>query len=323
VVWTDALQLLLVLGGVAASVAFVVSSLPGGLGDVAAALTAPGREPVLRLDADVNAYPGFWTGLLAYGVLALSVAGTNQQSVQRYLACADLRAARRAALLSWAVGAVVVLLTLGLGVALFALHGDAGEGPWHGVKADAVFATFVAEGLPVGLAGLLAAAVFAASMSSIDSAIHAMATATLVDFVERIRTRPLGEAARLRTARALTLVYGTLAVGAAFYAMTRGRDTIDLLLRWMGFLAGPVLGLFLLGRFTRRVRSAHALSGFAAGYAAVLLGFLLPLGGGGRTWAAGQGIHWIWAAALACLLTVLVAWLAARLTPARGDPTPP
>ena len=160
--------------------------------------------------------------------------------------------------------------------------------------------------MPVGLAGVLIAAIFAASMSSIDSAIHAMSTATLIDFVEPIRRRPLTDAARLRLARLLTIVYGVLAVGAAFYAMSQGRDVIDLLLRWLGFLGGPVLGLFLLGMLTTRVRQRGALTGVAAGYVVVVLGFTPILGLAGGVPAASLGLHGIWAAAAGCATTYLV-----------------
>jgi len=298
VVWTDGLQLLLVIVGVGSSVVLILGELPGGLGDVLALAHAPARPPPIDFDPSPGQWPTFWTGLFAYGLLALSVAGTNQQSVQRYLACRDLKASRRAAVLSWALGALIVLLTLGMGSALYLKYGGAA------IPADDVFSTFVHNDLPTGLAGVMVAAVFAASMSSIDSAIHAMATATLVDFVERIRKTPLGEVKRLRVARLLTWVYGVLALGAAFYALSQGRDTIDLLLQWLGMLSGPVLGLFLLGMLTKRTVEWQALAGVGLGYLAVLLCFTTkvvqgPLG----TWAASLGVHGIWAAFVGCGVT--------------------
>lgn len=310
VVWTDGLQMLLVLTGVTASIVLVLGELPGGLGDVVDLVQDPQRPPPLDMDPGLDRFPTFWSSLFAYGVLALSVAGTNQQAVQRYMACGDLRASRRAALLSWALGALVVLLTLGLGLALYARYDGAS------IPADDVFTTFVRDGLPVGLAGVMVAAIFAASMSSIDSAIHSMATATLVDFVERLRSEQAPEAQRMRTARILTLVYGVLAIGAAFYAMAQGREVIDLLLRWFGFLSGPVLGIFLLGMLTRRPREVHALVGVVAGYAAVLLGFVLPLVDGG-TLAKALAVHGIWAATAGCATTFLVGVLGALLIPLR------
>jgi len=123
VVWTDGVQMLLVVGGVGAALALVVGELPGGLGDVWAVVTDPERPASYNLDPSLAAHPTLLSSILAYGVLALAVGGTNQQAVQRYLACEDLRASRRAALLSWAVGALVTALTFGLGLALFAQLG--------------------------------------------------------------------------------------------------------------------------------------------------------------------------------------------------------
>ncbi len=322
VVWTDGLQLLLVVVGVTASIVLILGDLPGGLGDVIDLASAPERNPAVNFDPSPAQWPTFWSGLLAYGLLALSVAGTNQQAVQRYLACKDLRASRRAALLSWALGALIVLLTLGMGMALYLKYGG------RPLASDDVFSTFVRDDLPTGLAGIMIAAVFAASMSSIDSSIHSMATATLVDFVERIRREPLADARRLRVARVLTLVYGVLAVGAAFYAMRQGRDVIDLLLTWLGFLAGPILGLFLLGMLTRRVREWHALVGVVAGYGLILLVFtdkVLSVAGaaGAPTTVAGNlGVHGIWAAFSGCAVAFGVAWVIAFAGGARNTTNP-
>jgi SSS family solute:Na+ symporter len=307
VVWTDALQLLLVITGVTASVVLLLGELPGGLADVVAVADDPARPPPVDMTFAVDQWPTFLSGLLAYGVLALSVAGTNQQAVQRYMACPDLAASRRAALLSWAIGAVIVLLTLGLGMALFARY-PAEYADFH---PNDVFPTFIRDHLGIGLTGILVAAVFAASMSSIDSAIHAMSTATLVDFVERIRKKPLAERRRLLAARLLTLGYGVLAVGAAFYALEQGRDVIDLLMAWLAMLSGPVLGLFLVGMLTRRAGEAAALAGVIAGYR-VVVGVTR-----GEVFAD-LGVHGIWAAAVGCVVTLLVGGLASLMMAPRS-----
>jgi len=181
------------------------------------------------------------------------------------------------------------------------------------IARDDVFTTFVRDELPVGLAGVMVAAIFAASMSSIDSTVHSMATATLVDFVARFRRTPLPDEGRTRVAKRLTLVYGVLAIGAAFYAKEQGRDVLDLLLGWLGRLAGPILGLFLLGMLTRRVREVHAVTGLVAGYVAVVALFSNLLGtahgadGKAISPAQAAGWSWIWAASAGCAVTMGVA----------------
>ena len=120
-----------------------------------------------------------------------------------------------------------------------------------------------------------------------------------------------------------------LAVGAAFYALSQGRDVIDLLLTWLGFLAGPVLGLFLLGMLTRRVREVHALIGVAFGYLVLLLAFtdrLVSVDAGQGppvTLAAYAGVHGIWAAFVGCAVTFGVACLGAVRSVARNSPDSP
>lgn len=316
VVWTDALQMAMVLVGVTWSLLLVIGRLPGGLADVAAVMEAPGQPPLIDWSLSLDKTPTVLSAVLAYGVLALSVAGTNQQPVQRYLACRDLGAARRAALLSWAVGLLVVLLTLGLGVVLRAWYGDTA------IPTDKVFPTFVAAELPAGIAGLLVAAIFAASMSSIDSAVHSMSTATLVDFIEPARRRPLEPRTRLRLARLLTLAHGVLAVSAAFIASRQGRDIVDLLLLWLGFLAGPVLGLFLLGMLTRSIRERHALIGVGVGYVVAMLLNTTWLTAGDETLAQQIGVHGIWTACVCCLVTLVVASSAAAVDRSHTEAPP-
>lgn len=319
VVWTDLLQMTLVVGGVIGSIALIAGDLPAGLAQVAGGIGTGVRPDVVDLSPDPARHPSLWSALIAYGVLALSVAATSQTPVQRYLACRDLAQARRALVLSFGIGLGVMALTLFLGVALYAWnahHGGSVE-RWHtgaAVASDTVFPGFIAERVPTGLAGLLVAAIFAAAMSSIDSAIHSMATATQVDFVERLARGPLADRRRLAWARRLTVLYGVLCVGAALYASRQPGDLIDQLLRWFAILGGPMLGLFALARSRRGPRQAGVLAAVGAGYAAAFAfdpPFAVGLPAGGL--AAGLGFHPIWAAAAGFGTTLLGAALFAAL----------
>lgn len=319
VVWTDTLQMVLVIGGVAACLALALSDLPTGETAFAEALAGEERPPLFDTSPDPARVPTVLTSILAYGVLALSVFGTNQQSVQRFLACKDVRAARRAGFLAWAIGAGVVALTMTLGIALFAWYD--GRAPESEIP---VLGTFIVDRVPVGLTGILVAAILAAAMSSMDSAIHSMSTATLVDFVEPLRRTRLDEAQRLRMARRLTWIYGLLAIGAALIAHEqlaaapdKRTNVLTLVVRWLGYAAGPVLGLFLLAILTRRIGEAAAVTGVVAGY---LLAFVAndPLGWmGARTPLARLGFHPLWTAAFSCAAAVLVAILVQVATPGR------
>ncbi len=310
VIWTDALQVVVVLVGLGACIV----TLTGEIGGVGAALeigAASGHWRVVDLDqpwTSVRSLPG---AVIGYGLLAASVAGTNQQSVQRYLTCRDVAAARRAAWTGWAVGFVVTALTLVVGVLLYAYHLGAGPDVVAELGPDAVFPHFIGHVLPPGVSGLLIAAVFAAAMSSLDSALNSLATATMHDFVQRYRRRPVAPARRLIWARWVTVIWGVTAIAAALYVSGQG-TLLALAVRYMGYFAGPVLGLFVLALVPRRLGATAALLGAAIGFAGVL-GFEALARTSGAFTSLG-----IWACAAGLVATLAITVVIDTLARGRG-----
>jgi SSS family solute:Na+ symporter len=205
---------------------------------------------------------------------------------------------------AWAVGAVAVSLTLFLGVCL---------GAWADLvpgaalpKGNKVLPSFIDARLPVGIAGLLLACVLGASMASLDAPIHSTSTAVLVDFVRRFARRPPDTRRELFWARFAVVAFGLAAAAGALYASTLEEGILDNLVRWLGYFAGPLLGLFLLGMLSRRANEQGALVGVAA--ALVLLGAGI---GRGVPW----GFHPLWLAPASAALTLGFGWAASLLWP--------
>ncbi len=318
VVWTDLIQVIVIIVAVVASLALVASDLPS----VEEAVTHAAETGRLDVFRDKPWNTGFslpWI-LVAYGVLSLQVAGTNQQAVQRYLACADLRAARKAAMTGWAVGAVVVVLTLVLGVAIQAWHAVLPEALPGDLKGDQVIAAFIERRLPPGLAGLLIAAIFAASMSSLDSAIHSLSTALTVDFLRRFG-RNQDRRRELVRARFATVVFGLVALGVAIYTARApdARGLLEDMIVWLGYFAGPFVGLFLLAMTTRRVSQAGACGAVLAAFAAqaACVGWDLP-----ARLALEGGLHRLWYAPASLLLTLLLGLLSGLVWPRKAASAP-
>ncbi|MGD8397010.1 MAG: sodium/solute symporter, partial [Candidatus Eiseniibacteriota bacterium] len=242
VVWTDVLQLAVVLGGLVLTAIAIAGAVPGGFGG--ALQMAAGGERLRLVDPSlpVTSVRSIAGAVIGYGLLSLSVAGTNQQPVQRYLSCRSVGAAQRAALLGWFVGLVVTATTLVVGVMLYAFYQvHAGALP-EGTAADAVFPHFIATELPVGVAGLLVAAIFAAAMSSLDSALNSLATASVVDVYQRFVRRDAPDRHYLRVARWLTVGWGVLGIAVGLYVAGRG-GLLEMAVRYMNYFAGPLLGL--------------------------------------------------------------------------------
>jgi SSS family solute:Na+ symporter len=159
-----------------------------------------------------------------------------------------------------------------LGTALFIFYK---VNPTSGlpVKGDQMYPFFVIDQLPSGVAGLVVAAIFAAAMSSIDSAMNSASTVCVEDFVRRFSRRERPDRTYLLYARALTLVWGALGIVMAFLL----KDTRYALIVWgklMAICTNGVLGMMALAFLPFRVRTASAVTGFAA--SAVALAIMMP-----------------------------------------------
>jgi Na+/proline symporter len=207
-----------------------------------------------------------------WGVLFASLVGhaafytVDQVAVQRYFSARDLGTARRS---FWVNAVANVCLHIGLailGMALFAYFlksphpeqvvGREFEHQWR-------YPYFIATAMPTGVAGLLIAALYAATMSSVDSGINSCTTAFMVDFWRRLKlgqvsvpkTVELGEegAAELRMARWLTLVIGAFVTVLACF-VGELCTIIQIAKKVVNSFCGPMFAIFLLGMLTRRAR---------------------------------------------------------------------
>lgn len=302
VVWTDLVQLGVILFALAFCLAIVAGDVPGGMGAVIHRAAATGHLQVVTTEWQGSNLMTLTGAFVPYMVLALSLFGTNQQAVQRFLSVKDLGSARRVAVTGWTIGTFSLGFTLFLGACLSAWVALAPAAKGFAVEKGAeVLPAFLVARLPAGVAGLLLAAIFAASMSSLDSAIHSMSTASIVDFLRRFSRRTPSRRAELLTARFTTVACGVLATIGALLAADLHTTILETLVTWLGYVAGPLLGLFLLGMLTKQANETGALLGLAAGGVQVALSLALAL-------PQRSGLHPLWIAPLSCVETFAVGW---------------
>jgi SSS family solute:Na+ symporter len=270
VIWTDVLQVLVLLVG--ALLVALYALLGAGPMETVEAAWGAGK---LRL-----ANPG-WNldgpsllvlcGYAIFGNLALFV--TDQAVVQRFLATRDEYDARAALWTGALVAVPASLVFYALGTALWGFYGAHPEALDLFAGGDRLVPSFVVSQMPVGLAGLVIAAVFAAAMSSIDSSIHSLSTVLAVDGYGRWRPSA-SDAMRVALAKRATWVFGLLVTsGALLLASFDLVSLLDTFLQVLGLFGGPLLGLFLLAVGVRRARSVHAWCGVLAGVS--ILGWAL------------------------------------------------
>ena len=140
-----------------------------------------------------------------------------------------------------------------------------------------VFPTFITTRMPVGLVGLMVAAIFVAAMSASGGELNALATATIIDFYRRHWVPDAPDAHYLRVSKLATVAWGLLACVVAMYAANQG-SLIEVVNRYGSFYYGSLLGVFILAILTKRATAAGAFWGLFAGVAVVLtVAWTLPI----------------------------------------------
>jgi solute:Na+ symporter, SSS family len=263
VIWTDALQSLVLAGGALLCVAVLVGGIPGGPGAALAAAADGGKLGLGSFGGDLAA-PTFWV-VLAYGLtINLQNFGIDQGYVQRYAAARSEGEARRSVWLGALLYVPVSATLLLLGTLLFAYYAARPGALPPGTAADAVFPRFVATALPPGLGGLVIAGVLAAAQSTVSTSVNSSATLFLCDVYRRHLRPGAGERESMLVLRGGTLAFGAAGATLALRLVGEG-EALDAWWELAGVTSGGMLGLFLLGLLSRRATGAAAGVGVLAG----------------------------------------------------------
>jgi SSS family solute:Na+ symporter len=262
-IWSDVVQLVLLWGGSFVSAAFVfVHAGPSVLQAI-----PEGRTQGLVLGAtglgDGNTF-AFWPMLFGGLFLYVSYYGCDQSQAQRLLTARDDGAARGALVLNGLLRFPLVLTYCGLGLLLAGLLqvDPAFAALMRDRPADSLVPVFMVGYLPEGLRGLLLAAILAAAMSSIDSALNSLAAVTLEDVFGRA-----AEQQSVWLGRGTSLLWGLFAVVSGLWFARASTGVLELVNQVGSAFYGPVLAVFVLGALFPRVRQREALAGLGLGLA--------------------------------------------------------
>lgn len=255
VIWTDAIQaIILYLGGIAALVV-MINGVPGGLVEIFQVASADGKFSLGPMNWDLGDRT-FWTMLIVGLNLWIFAYTSDQVLIQRYLAAKDLKQARAA---GWS-SAFLCLPTWAffflLGTALYVYFKVNPSEMVSGLPADSVFPHFILTQMPHGLSGLVIAGVLSAAMGSLSAALNAFATVATVDIVRPYLLKGKTDRTYAITAKMLTGLAAVLmfAIGFAFNAATK-ESFVDLSQQIAGVIGGVVPAFFLLGFFAVKVNA--------------------------------------------------------------------
>lgn len=205
-----------------------------------------------------------------YGIfINLNNFGVDQNYIQRYMTARSMKDAVRSTLFGACLYVPVSLLFFCIGTALFCYYRGSPELLPAGLAdtPDKIFPYFIVNGLPVGVTGLLIAAVFAAGMSTISTSLNSGATIMMTDYYKRYFNKGATDRAEIIFLRLATIGLGLAGMGCAL-AMIKVKSALDAWWAMQSVFSGGMLGLFLLGYFCKKAGNAQAAAG-------VLLGLLV------------------------------------------------
>src|SRR5271168_3805054 len=188
VIWTDVVQMFIYIGGTMVAIATLGTHVPGGWSQIHEVAAAAGKFHLFHFALNLSETYTFWAGVLGGTFLTMASHGTDQLMVQRLLAARNLRESRIALLSSGAVIFLQFTLFLLIGAGLYVFYG---LHPTVFASGDRIFPTFIVREMPIGIAGLLVAAILAAAMSNLSAALNSLSSTTVVDFY--MRWRPSAE----------------------------------------------------------------------------------------------------------------------------------
>ena len=269
VVWGDVVQGIILVGGAFLAAGYLIFNTGDGASDFFQIASANDKFRLFDWSFDYRTAT-FWVVILG-GLANNLISYTSDQTViQRYLTTKDEQSAARGILTNGMMSVVVTIAFFTIGTGLYTFYQT------HPVatdltmqKNDAVFPFFMMSQLPAGIAGLLIAAVFAATMSTISSNINSISTAFTVDIWKKARPG-ISDKTIVRTARIAGVVAGVVGTVIAILMATMNiQSLLDYFNTILGLLSGAVGALFLMGIFFPRIGTRAAFIGFLAGTATV------------------------------------------------------
>ncbi len=279
VIWTDAIQgMILIIGAVVAAL-ILTFSMPGGPAQLFEIAAANHKFSLGSFGTSLKDST-FWV-VLMYGLfMNLQNFGIDQNNVQRYMTTSTEKEAKSSAFLGYFLYIPLSMILFYIGTALFAYYTAQPDllpaelrVPGAG---DKIFPYFIATALPDGIKGLLIASIFAAGMSNVSANINGTATIILSDYYKRFFNKNATEKSSMKVLYGSSIVVGSLGVIIAL-SLVGVKSVLDAWWMLASIFSGGMLGLFLLGYLSRSARNIDAFIGVIVGVLIIIWMSLSPI----------------------------------------------
>lgn len=269
VIWTDVVQVIVLLGGAIACIFVAISNIDGGVSEVIRIGFEYDKFKLFDLRWDYSQLV-LWVAIIGFFFLNLISYSSDQVVIQRYLTVKTEKDAARSLWTNGLISIPGVFIFFGLGTTLFVYYltnpGEISSG-----TVDELLPYFVVTHLPVGVAGLVISGIFAASMSSLDSSMNSIATAYITDFHKRFWP-DLTDRRYLKLAKFITVLMGAFGTLMAILIATSEIGYIfDFFQELLGMIGGSLGGVFILAVFFKKATSKGAIIGTLGGALCTIL----------------------------------------------------
>lgn len=303
VIWTDVLQGVILLAG-AGVVLFAVASEVSPMSSALSQLAIAGKLDPINTTLDFSIAPTVWAGVFAMTLFHTTVYGANQMMVQRALAAKNIGDAKKSYLMMGFAGFFIYFIFFFIGALLFVYYkGEPFEQP------NSIILVFAKSLAIPGLMGVLAAAILAASMSSLSSAFNSLATVLVTDFYQRFFRKQANDDECLRASRWFTAAWALLVIPVAFAFVGSGGSILEQLSKAGSYFVGAQLSMFGMGFFSKNISQRGLLSGVFASFVAL---YCVINGVPFVAWTP-PTIAWPWFVVIGASVSVSVAWIVSRI----------
>ena len=264
VLWTDFIQGMVLIVGVTGTLIYLIANINGGVGTVMETLTSGQKflaQKEVIFDPNILKTSAFII-FVGAGLNTFSSYVSSQDVVQRFTTTTDLKQLKKMTYGNGVLSIVVATIFYLIGTCLFVFYSQNPELA-QTVKQDQIFASYIAYQLPVGITGILFAAIDAASQSTLSTGLNSVATSWTLD-IQTLINKDMSFERQTKIAQYISLGVGILSIGVSI-VLANGeiKSAYEWFNSFMGLVLGVLAGIFVLGAFCKKATKLGAYIGFA------------------------------------------------------------
>lgn len=272
VLWTDFIQGSVLLIGVTFALVFLLTNIDGGMGAIFGAWTEEHKflapdQPLFHFNIFRDSV---FIMIVGAGFNTMGSYVSSQDIVQRFTTTNDTKKLNKMMLANGALSIFIATVFYLIGTGLYVFYQQNALPP--AAEQDQIFASYIAFELPVGITGILLAAIYAASQSTLSTGLNSVASSWTLDIQARLSTKELSFEKQTKIGQYVSLAVGVFAIVVSMVLANGGiKSAYEWFNGFMGLVLGILIGMFILGAFTRTANTCGAVAAFIAATAVMIV----------------------------------------------------